>query len=192
MTLQRRHLTKKMLKEILKEFIKKVPRIFGNNILFGFICGSLASQYRKTYEDIDMFVCLKRKPTKIQKKEFKHWYIQIHKKYSLFSDKEFPGEVMTLAMLKKRLALAPKWKPKMKIASLSMYDSLTWTDMISGYQVAHIGPQQSELKKIKKEYGKYPEKWKQALIKKLPVIEKKTARKMIPSVFLKVFVTYDT
>ncbi len=168
-------LSKSNTQEITNSFKNNLPKIFANEIVFAFLCGSLAKNTISENSDIDMFICLNKK-VKEKVKDFLSWYKHIHKKYGLKPDHKFPGEVMTLDDLDKALKNVLKSSPQIDANNAEFENGLIWTGMLSGKNKEFIGDKYQFLKR-KKIADKIIKKWHGQFLKDIKVKE--------PDVFFK-------
>ncbi len=83
------------IQSILK---KEIQRIFKGNLIYSFIFGSAVKNKKYKYNDIDIFICTYEN-NKEQIIEFKNLYYNLHYKYGLKPDVNYPGEIITLENL---------------------------------------------------------------------------------------------
>lgn len=122
--------------EILRSFSKKIVEFFGNELIFGFLCGSIIKKECSQESDIDMFICVKQKK---HTTVFFDWYHKIHAQYGLKADQEFPGEIMELNILDYKLRLTKNATPTRFIIDANIYDGIIWAGMLSGDIGGFIG-----------------------------------------------------
>lgn len=168
-------LPKSNIQEITKDFKNNLSKIFANEIVFAFLCGSLAKNAISENSDIDIFICLNKKERK-KIKDFLSWYKQIHKKYGLKPDHKFPGEIMTLDVLDKALKNVLKSSPQLAANNAEFEDGLIWTGMLGGKNKGFIGDEY-QFSKRKKMADRIIKKWRGQLLKDTKVKE--------PDVFFK-------
>ncbi|MBU2578309.1 MAG: nucleotidyltransferase domain-containing protein [Patescibacteria group bacterium] len=168
-------LSKSNIQKIINSFEKDLPKIFANEIVFAFLCGSLAKNTISENSDIDMFICLNKKDNE-KIKIFLSWYKSIHKKYGLKPDHRFPGEVMDLKILDKSLKNLSKSSLQLDAGNIKFEDGLIWTGMLSGKNKAFVGKKSHFLKR-KRVADNIIKKWRKQFLKDINLKE--------PDVFLK-------
>lgn len=146
---------------IRKEFKKNVSHIFKNNLVFGFICGSFARERSHVINDLDFFICVKKNNINNNYK-FKKWYYKIHKKYGLKPDKIFPGELMSINILLRKLEKIEKINTPKIIKKNDLYDGIVWSGMLSGDYRELVGDRLLFLK-LRKKTKILCKKWKKDL-----------------------------
>lgn len=177
---QKESLEMTSIQEIIKDFKNNLSNIFAGEIVFAFLCGSLAKNTISENSDIDMFICLDEKK-KERVKDFLSWYKRIHKRYGLKPDHKFPGEIMTLKTLDKTLKNLLKLSPQLAANNTDFEDGLIWTGMLSGKNKGFIGKRYQFLKR-KKLADRIIKKWHGQFLKDTKAKE--------PDVFLKKLIQF--
>jgi len=155
---------KNIINKILLEVQDGLKIIFGDNLLFGFVCGGFSKGYADKEHDIDVFVCLRQKETEKENEEYLRWYFALHKKYDVKSDYDYPGEIVTYDYLVETLNILKKLVLTLKIDDVRTKKAIIWADMLTSKTAAHVGTNLELLNQLKYEYDKYPEKWKQEVL----------------------------
>lgn len=146
--------------EILAEVQRGLNKIFGNNLVFGFVCGGFSKGYADKEHDVDIFVCLSRKETEKEYDEYLRWYFALHKRYGVKPDYDYPGEVVTYDYLIETLSILKTLVLTLEIKDVRTKKAIIWADMITSKTAGHTGRYLELLNKLKYEYKEYPEKWK--------------------------------
>ncbi|MBU4338949.1 hypothetical protein KKB43_00845 [Patescibacteria group bacterium] len=153
-----------IVNEILSEVQSGLNEIFGDNLLFGFVCGGFSKGYADKEHDIDTFVCLRQQKTEKEYEEYLRWYFALHKKYGVNPDYDYPGEVVTYDYLIETLSILKTLVLTLEIKEVKTKKAIIWADMITSKTAGHVGTRLELLHKLKCEYGKYPDKWKQEVL----------------------------
>ncbi len=128
-------------KQIQAEFEGLMENVFGEVLVFGFICGSFAKDTTTDKSDLDIFVCI-NKDTEKYKTRFTQWYMDVHKKYRFTPDLNYPGELMTKRRLNRALEKTLNAKPRKTVNDEAIYDGLAWSGMLYGKCVALCGKEE--------------------------------------------------
>lgn len=163
----------KTIEKILSEVKIKLNEIFGNEMIFGFVCGGFSKGYADENHDVDIFVCLKNDLQIEKEKIYLLWYFDLHKRYGIKPDFDYPGEIVTYKKLIRVLEKLKYLKLTLKIEDILTKKAIIWADMITSKTAAETGSSLKLLYKLKKEYGKYPNQWKQEVLSLIPKQEKK-------------------
>jgi len=131
-------IAEKVKKELSYHFMKNMKKIFKNNLVFAFICGSVARNNISRNSDIDILICVQKKD-EVALKKFNLLYKQLHKQYNLCIDKLYPGEIITLNRLNSKLKDMSLTVPSINIRKPNIFDGLIWAGMLSGKYTAFIG-----------------------------------------------------
>lgn len=153
-----------IVSKILSKVQNGLSRIFGNNLLFGFVCGGFSKGYADKEHDIDIFVCLRRRETEKEYEEYLRWYFALHKKYGVKPDYDYPGEIVTHDYLVETLSILKTLILTLEIKEVKTKKAIIWADMITSKTAGHVGTHPELLHELKREYEKYPEKWKQEVL----------------------------
>lgn len=154
----------KIIKEILAEVEEKLKAIFGENMLFGFVCGGFSKGYADENHDVDIFVCLKNEQTKETEDEYLKWYFDLHKRYKVKPDYDYPGLIITHNKLIETLNILKTLKLTLKIDDVWTKRAIIWADMITSETAAETGSNLDLFYELKSEYKDYPEKWKNEVL----------------------------
>ena len=102
-------LTDKKRESIILEVAQGLQKLFPDSMEFGFTCGGIAGGYATSTHDIDIFCCLNKKITKEKAMEYMTWYKDLHTKHGLPADLDYPGELVLIDDLMKKLELIDNW-----------------------------------------------------------------------------------
>jgi hypothetical protein len=155
---------KQTIYQIQEETKKVLPEIFGENMLFGFICGGFSKGYANEDHDIDTFICVKESVSREVEKKYLDWYFDIHKRFGIKADYDYPGEVVVLERLLLTIEIVKSLKLTLKIDEVRIKKAIIWTDMITSYTAAECGSDLKLLYQIKEEYKHYPQQWKEEVL----------------------------
>lgn len=155
-----------IVEEIERDVKRNLPSIFGDNFVFGFICGGFAKGYADVTHDIDIFVCVKENDETAYDK-YLAWYLDLHRRHGFPPDLDYPGEVVTLNRLRSILEL----QRYHKISSLIVEDiwikkSIIWADMFAGQIMGATGSVEGLdiLESLRVKCVPYPARWKQDVL----------------------------
>lgn len=154
----------KIIEEILAEVQIKLKEIFKSNMLFGFVCGGFSKGYADENHDVDIVVCLKDNLSKETEEEYLQWYFDLHKRYKIKPDYNYPGEIITYERLMNTLDILKTLKLTLKIDDVPTKKAIIWADMITSKTAAETGSNLELLYKLKTEFAKYPAKWKKEVL----------------------------
>lgn len=163
---------KKIVDKILSEVKEGLNKIFGDNLFFGFVCGGFSKGYTDKNHDIDVFVCLRDQQTEDMNERYLRWYFDLHRKCGVKPDYDYPGEIMTYNYLVETLNILKTLVLTLKIEDVRTKKAIIWADMITSQTAAETGTHLGLLYKLKNEYDKYPEKWKQEVLTLIPETER--------------------
>jgi len=164
-------------RELLGVFKKDIKEIFKNNLIFAFLCGSVAKNEFSKKSDVDIFVCLRKQDIMVLKK-FNIWYRQINKNYNFLYDKQYPGEIVSLNNLNLKLKSISLVTPQFNVKKNNIYDGIVWSGMLSGKYIAFVGDKIEFLKK-RKVAKKIVKLWKEKLLKNLKTLPADIALKYL-------------
>lgn len=162
----------KIIEEILAEVEEKLETIFKDNMLFGFVCGGFSKGYADENHDVDTFICLENEPTKETEEEYLKWYFDLHKRYRVKPDYDYPGVIITRSKLIKTLNILKTLKLTLEIKDVWTKRAIIWADMITSDTAAETGTDLDLLYKLKFEYKDYPNKWKNEVLELISDKEK--------------------
>lgn len=134
----RRLLKPEVIVAVYEEFRRETPRIFGEDLAFGFIFGGFAKGYAVENQDADMLLCLHRM-AEPRLERFREWYFDLHRRYQLTPDRNDPGEVMTPQRLEEKLLYAAATPLRPVIETYYEYEAIVWADVLVGEKAAFIG-----------------------------------------------------
>lgn len=168
------NLAKKPLKKVPPDICKRIfvdvreslDEIFGENLLFGFVCGGIANGYADYGHDIDIFVCVDGDVSNDKLEKYYNWYFKLHSQYNLPPDKDYPGEIVSKEKLMKTLGLLNDLDLKLKVTRIDIKEAIIWCDMITGGIEAITGSIR-ELMNIRNSYGHHPDQWKQKVLSQI-------------------------
>ncbi len=151
------------------EFKRQIINIFGNNVEFAFIFGSIAKgifQIQKS--DIDTFVCLKTND--LQKvRDFEEWIISFQYQLNLSPDLKYPSEIVTYQFLESVIKNLEDIRVAFSYSDLSVFDRIFWVCILSSFRrkQAFIGGKEGRIKlsNLVKKFRPYPKKWGEQFIK---------------------------
>lgn len=126
------------MKRFERTFMDETAQIFGDNLAFAFVFGSIAKGREKKGSDIDMFVCTEEEPSNQQKDDFFNFYMKLHNEYGLIPDMEYPGEVVSLEFLHKNIAHIQSWIPHSEIATYREFEAVFWTAVLAERKIAVV------------------------------------------------------
>jgi len=150
----------KIIEEILAEVKIKLSTIFKDEMLFGFVCGGFSKGYADENHDVDIFVCLKNELPKKIEEEYLQWYFDLHKKYGIKPDYDYPGEIVTYNRLMNTLNILKTLKLTLEIKEVQTKKAIIWADMITSQTAAETGSRLNLLYELKSQFQIYPDKWK--------------------------------
>lgn len=134
-------LTIKIQENISNIFKKEVSEIFGNNLLFAFIFGSVAKLKARlnttNASDLDTFICLKE-IDEGQIKRFYQWLIKFQYMSGLKPDFDYLAEIVTQDQLEANLDQAIKETPMLSSNDEQMFDSIIWLDALKFNKIGVI------------------------------------------------------
>lgn len=149
---------------ILEEVKIKLNEIFGDQMLFGFVCGGFSKGYADENHDVDIVVCLSKESTKEMAEKYLQWYFDLHMRYGIKADYNHPGLVVTIKELLDTLEILKTLKLTLKIDDVKTMEAIIWADMIASQTAAETGSDLGLLRRLKSELQKYPEQWKQEVL----------------------------
>ncbi len=181
---------KNIIDEILAETKSTLEAIFKNEMLFGFVCGGFSKGYADENHDVDIFVCLNNDPAREIERRYLKWYFDLHKRYRLKPDYDYPGEIVTYNKLVKSLEMLKNFKLTLKINSIRIKEAIIWADMITGKTVAETGRNLNMLHVLKIKYSKYPERWKKEILALISKDEREEWKDKDLSLIMEYFMKY--
>lgn len=163
-------ISKSILHEIECEVRSGLVKIFGQNLVFGFICGGFAKGYADDTHDVDLFVCVETNDEAAYD-AYLDWYIGLHLRFGFPPDLDYPGEVVTLDRLRELLDIQSNFKiESLVVKSIWIKKSIIWADMFSGRITAIVGSSDGLdiLESFRVLCRPYPERWKREVLDLLP------------------------
>jgi Fe-S cluster biosynthesis and repair protein YggX len=158
-------MTRRLTEEkINNDFIIGVKEVFGENLAFGFVCGGFAKGYWDDNHDIDMFICVKNPIDKETAIKYLEWYYNLHKNHNFPPDCDYPGEIVELDVLQKRLSLLPTLKLELKVIDMNIREAILWADMLAGGKLEPVCNEVDIFNSLQTTYVNYPEKWKKEVL----------------------------
>jgi len=135
--------TARQLESISNAFQSMVRRIFGENLLFGFIFGSAAKGGLKVkgsaLDDLDTFICIQENQPLAVKKYLSELSV-LHDRFGLKVDVDYPAEVMTLTTLNEVLQTLEQFDVSIdKIVTGDAFDAIFWAHALSDKKMSFIG-----------------------------------------------------
>jgi predicted nucleotidyltransferase len=132
--------TKKQIDPILIDFQKIVTEVFENLYCFAFVFGSAAKGKLKTFrDDLDTFICLQDfDQNKV--KRYNELLADLHSRYNLKIDTNFPSEVMSLSTLEEAITFCDTLDVCIheKISG-KVFDNLFWIHALSDTKIGFQG-----------------------------------------------------
>jgi len=175
---------------ISEEVKQGLPVIFGENLVFGFVCGGVAKGYADNFHDIDTFTCVHTLMSPETENAYYTWYFELHRKYDLPPDFDYPGEVVTLERLTRVLQILKTLRLTLKIDEVDTKKAIIWADMITGGISGRTGPRLDILDGIMEEYGHYPAQWKCEVLELIPPEERGQWRDVIHTLVMERYMKY--
>lgn len=168
---------------------RKLIKIFGDNLLFSFICGSRIQNKSLANSDIDIFCCVNFY-NREQERKFRELYFSLHQKMKAKPDIYYPGELMKLKTLENRLRLAIHQEPTLRIKEKKLYDGLVWAGMLVDNKEIIFGQIPG---KIISQASSCIKKWNKKLFDKETIHTKQLSEKIIyeDDIFIKTKMLLD-
>ncbi|CAJ2500557.1 Uu.00g034100.m01.CDS01 [Anthostomella pinea] len=152
-------------KRICQDIATTVEREFSDNLVFGFVFGSVAKGLATSNSDIDTMVVVKvDKPA--QRQSYLAFMESYHKKHDLSYDPVYPVELITLDELNQSLATLDSITMDLDHISKDDWDASFWTAVFCGMKRGIVGNEKF-MYQLARSVGKYPEIWKQQMIDQL-------------------------
>ena len=115
---------------IIELFNKEVPPIFGGNLAFGFICGSVARRHAHHGDDIDTVIVVNSVDDD-QVSRFGNWISDLHRTTEMTIDEDFPYELFSVETMHQKFGSLASLRPSLHYVSSATYDTMTWAEMVS-------------------------------------------------------------
>lgn len=157
--------------QILAEVKVKLNEIFKDTMVFGFVCGGFSKGYADETHDVDIFVCTIGEISEEMEKTYLTWYFDLHKRFGITPDYDYPGEIVTFEKLTTTLKRLETLQLTLKIDDVLTKKAIIWADMITSKTAAETGAGVQELYALKDTYARYPEKWKKEVLALIPESE---------------------
>lgn len=152
-----------LVPELVQEFQKTVRSLFREEVIFSFICGSLARGESGKSSDIDIFIAV-NSLNNDSLDQFRKWYIDFHSRFGFVADREYPGEVVLINDLDNALDVVERRVPVRGISEKQEYDGIIWAGMLIGETMGFMGNDEV-FKKFRNRAELVCKKWNQALVK---------------------------
>jgi len=135
--------SKENLSETEIEFInlevqRKLPVIFGPNLVFGFIFGSLAKGYVKRNHDIDVFICLRQRMPEAERLAVL-WLRDLHTRNGMEIDVRYPIEIVTLEQIEHVIEQAARVDLRLGENTSDAFDKIVWIQVLADRKSAFVG-----------------------------------------------------
>lgn len=153
--------------KICSEVQKGVAGIFDGNLVFGFVCGGVAKGYADDSHDIDLVVCTSTPIDEGVRDSYYDWYFDLHDRYSLPPDYDYPGEVVTYGQFSDTLVLLRGLELSLHVTDVRVKKAIIWGDMITGGIDGRVGDV-ALIDRVINEYKDEPERWKQQVLALIP------------------------
>lgn len=133
----------KQIDPIISDFQELAKKLFGENLVFGFIFGSAAKGKLKVEgpdrDDLDTFICI-NKEDKVATEAYIKKLGDLHHKYNLKVDGVFPAEIMTLATLEKTIGSLENIVVSVdKVVSGDEFDHMFWVHALTDKKIGFVG-----------------------------------------------------
>lgn len=164
-------LGQEMCSRICAEVQEGVARIFGDNLVFGFVCGGVAKGYADTSHDIDLVVCTNSPADEATMNSYYDWYFDLHQRHNLPPDYDYPGEVITCQQFTDTLKLLTDLELTLQISEVRVKKAIIWGDMITGGIDGKVGNIEL-IDQIIETYKNEPARWKEQVLALIPPEER--------------------
>jgi hypothetical protein len=131
-------LDERKVADALRSFREDVPRVFGDELVFGFVSGGFAKGYATSEHDIDAFVCVRELRVEASS-AFRAWYLDAHRALGVAPDLRDPGEIVPFARLTEKIEWVRTRHLAREVQTYYEYEAVVWADMLSGAKAARIG-----------------------------------------------------
>lgn len=167
---------------VFDEFKTVAQQIFKKNLAFGFVFGGFAKGYAIKGQDIDMFICLFDENSD-EILRFQQWYFDVHRRFDLAPDVQWPGEITTVSHLKEKLLFLKSVRLRPIIETNYEYEAIVWGDIFCDMKGAKIGDL-GLLNEMENLCAGLSQKWRKELIAMHPTpIELETAKLPLTRLF---------
>ena len=158
-----------VIEKIIDKFSTEVPELFGQDLAFGFICGSVARRSAKFSDDIDTLIVLRSLDVD-RVSRFRKWVFNIHEESGMKIDDAFPFELFTLETMEEKFASLSSLRASLHYVSSATYDTMTWAEMISNEAKAgEIGDLHILITQADRCHG-HVSRWREEIIRDLKVV----------------------
>ena len=118
-----------------------MEEIFGDNLLFAFVFGSVAKRTARfdvpNASDLDTFICLKESNLE-QSKRYGRWVIKFQLEIGLKADLDYVAEIVTQSELDVNLEKASGCLLSLHSNSQQMFDSIIWLDALKFEKISVV------------------------------------------------------
>lgn len=152
---------------ILQDFQTIAQEEFKEDLIFGFVFGSAAKgKLKSEKDDLDTFICTKKDSPEVREK-YLNRLADLHNKYNLKVDKNFPAEIVSIEKLKNSLKTLDKIEISVdeKIED-DKFDQIFWLHALTDKKIGFIGDGKAMFSLIKSSAGYIP-KWRDQIIEQL-------------------------
>jgi len=150
---------------ICEEVKEAIARSFGSNVVFGFVCGSVAQGRATHRSDIDTMIVLECE-NKEEIARYLEWLHQYHLEMDMTPDQIYPAEIVTRKVLDESLADLDNVTMNLQKTDLLTFDIVAWIGGLAGIKRGVIGDQDL-LFEYAKRTGRYPKIWKSQILREL-------------------------
>lgn len=166
--------TGKVVDDVIEGFKAIAIDIFKENLVFGFVFGSAAAGKlnvsEKDKDDLDTFICL-RAPNPDQTHAYLKKIEQLHDKFNLKVDRDYPAEIVCLDELEKTISSLPELRVSVERCLVGDdYDSLFWTHALTNTKKGVIGDGKTMFGFIKR-CEPYIKCWSESILEELEAME---------------------
>lgn len=148
---------------ICAEVQEGAARIFDKNLVFGFVCGGVAKGYADDSHDIDVVVCTDYPMDEETTGRYYDWYFNLHERYTLPPDYDYPGEVVTYQQFADTLELLRGLELSLHVTDVKVKKAIIWGDMITGGIAGKTG-RTDLIDEIIEKYKDEPARWKEQVL----------------------------
>ena len=129
--------------QISEAFAAVMPSLFGSDLSYGFICGSVARGHAIRADDIDTFIVLKQ-DNPLARERYTTWLSGLHMRHAMQVDHDYPHEIVTRSQLDDDVfPRLDATRLSLHFNSSSTFDVVTWAEMISSHHVAFVGSREA-------------------------------------------------
>jgi hypothetical protein len=145
------------------EFRRVAPELFGDDLVFGFLCGGFAKGYATESHDADFFVCVRALPSGAFER-YRRWYVDLHHRRGIAPDERDPGEVVLLSSLEEKIGWVSTRHVRPEIPTYYEYEAIVWADMLSGPKIAKVGDLH-RLAVLERQVEVLPQRWRSDILR---------------------------